>query len=338
LFVSLKMKIKSIDNLNIVLILLSLALAYILPFSLFLFSYAVLGPLHYLTEINWLNEKNYFVKDRKWIWVFVVITALISIPVIMHIPFLSHINNHTLFKKFSLTVNGLTDVFLLTALFFAIGLVYLKKWQHLLIYLIASIIAAKLITKYVLFSYILVGLFLPTIIHVYLFTLLFMIMGSLSSKSKAGWIGVIILIICPLLIFIAPLDLSFYTSLESNQVISTARNFRFIQYLTETYDRSVNGQFSILSIKIQVFIAFCYTYHYLNWFSKTSVIKWHKNVSKIKFTIIVLLWLCLIVLFWYNYETAYLALFFLAMLHIVLEFPLNITSIKEILNRLKYSK
>lgn len=329
------MKIKSIDNLNIILIVLSLALAYFLPFSLFLFSYAVLGPLHYLTEINWLNEKNYFIKERKWIWVFVIITALISIPVIMHIPFLSEINNLPVFKNFSLTINGLTDVFLLTALFFAIGLVYLKKWHHLLIYLIISVIAAKLITRYVLFSYILVGLFLPTIIHVYIFTLLFMILGSLNTKSKAGWIGVIILLTCPIFIFITPLNLSFYTSLESNQVISTARNFRFIQYLTETYDRSVNGQFSVLSIKIQIFIAFCYTYHYLNWFSKTSIIKWHKNVSKIKFAIIVIVWLCLIVLFWYNYETAYLALFFLAMLHIILEFPLNITSIKEIVVKLK---
>lgn len=332
------MKIKSIDNLNIVLILLSLILAYVLPFSLFLFSYAVLGPLHYLTEINWLNEKNYFVKERKWIWVFVVITTLISIPVIMHIPFLSEINNHPIFKNFSLTINGLTDVFLLAALFFAVGLVYLKKWHHLLIYLLASIIIAKLITKYVLFSYILVGLFLPTIIHVYIFTLLFMIMGSLNNKSKAGWIGVIILIISPILIFITPLDLSFYKSFESNEVITTARNFRFIQYLTETFNRPNNTTpfvLSSISIKIQIFIAFCYTYHYLNWFSKTSIIKWHKNVSKVKLSIILSLWLSLIVLFWHNYETAYLALFFLAMLHIVLEFPLNITSIKEIAKKIK---
>ena len=332
------MKTKTIDNLNIALILFSLILAYILPFGLFLFSYAVLGPIHYLTEINWLSEKNYFVKERKWIWVFISITALISIPVIMHLPFLSGINNHPYFKSISLSINGFTDVFLLAALFFAVGLIYLKKWQHLLLYLIISLIAAKLITKYVLFSYILVGLFLPTIIHVYLFTLLFMIMGSLTTKNTAGWIGVIILLICPFVIFISPIHLSFYNSLEPNEIIATARNFRFIQYLTETYDKPVNGQqtlFSIVGIKIQIFIAFCYTYHYLNWFSKTSIIKWHKNVSKTKLTFIVLVWLCLIALFWYNYETAYLALFFLAMLHIVLEFPLNITSIKQIVIKLK---
>ena len=332
------MKTKTIDNLNIALILFSLILAYILPFGLFLFSYAVLGPIHYLTEINWLSEKNYFVKERKWIWVFISITALISIPVIMHLPFLSGINNHPYFKSISLSINGFTDVFLLAALFFAVGLIYLKKWQHLLLYLIISLIAAKLITKYVLFSYILVGLFLPTIIHVYLFTLLFMIMGSLTTKNTAGWIGVIILLICPFVIFISPIHLSFYNSLEPNEIIATARNFRFIQYLTETYDKPVNGQqtlFSIVGIKIQIFIAFCYTYHYLNWFSKTSIIKWHKNVSKTKLTFIVLVWLCLIALFWYNYETAYLALFFLAMLHIVLEFPLNITSINQIVIKLK---
>src|ERR1043165_8502495 len=34
--------------------------AFVLPFELFLFSYAVLGPLHYLTEISWLHDRKYF--------------------------------------------------------------------------------------------------------------------------------------------------------------------------------------------------------------------------------------------------------------------------------------
>ena len=43
---------KKIDLLNIGLIALSLIIAIMLPFRLFSFSYAILGPLHYLTEIN----------------------------------------------------------------------------------------------------------------------------------------------------------------------------------------------------------------------------------------------------------------------------------------------
>ena len=53
-----------INYLNIGLMLISLVAAYILPFELFLFSYAVLGPLHYLTEISWLDKKNYFIRSK----------------------------------------------------------------------------------------------------------------------------------------------------------------------------------------------------------------------------------------------------------------------------------
>ena len=53
-----------INYINIGLMLVSAVLAFILPFELFLFSYAVLGPLHYLTEIGWLHKKNYFTKGK----------------------------------------------------------------------------------------------------------------------------------------------------------------------------------------------------------------------------------------------------------------------------------
>lgn len=59
---------KKIDLLNIGLIALSLIIAIMLPFRLFLFSYAILGPLHYLTEINWLKDKNYFLSQSSpWV-------------------------------------------------------------------------------------------------------------------------------------------------------------------------------------------------------------------------------------------------------------------------------
>ena len=53
-----------IDILNIFLILISGVFAFVLPFQTFLFVYAFLGPLHYLTEINWLQQRNYFLQDK----------------------------------------------------------------------------------------------------------------------------------------------------------------------------------------------------------------------------------------------------------------------------------
>ena len=41
-----------LNYVNIGLMLLSCLVAFFVPFELFLFSYAVLGPAHYLTEIS----------------------------------------------------------------------------------------------------------------------------------------------------------------------------------------------------------------------------------------------------------------------------------------------
>jgi hypothetical protein len=89
------------------------------------------------------------------------------------------------------------------------------------------------------------------------------------------------------------------------------------------------------------FIAFAYTYHYLNWFSKTSVIKWHLVPKKILITTI-LIWLISISLYIYDYNLGLKVLFLLSFLHVFLEFPLNIVSItgigKEFLSLSKHTK
>ena len=57
--------IDRINYLNIGLMIGACLAAYVFPFELFLFSYAVLGPLHYLTEISWLHERSYFTESQK---------------------------------------------------------------------------------------------------------------------------------------------------------------------------------------------------------------------------------------------------------------------------------
>ena len=53
-----------INYLNISLMFLSAIGAFFLPFEVFLFAYAFLGPLHYLTEISWLHDRKYFSKGK----------------------------------------------------------------------------------------------------------------------------------------------------------------------------------------------------------------------------------------------------------------------------------
>src|SRR5688500_14648707 len=67
-----------IDALNIVLIFLSAVLAALMPFELFLFSYAIFGPLDYLTEISWLHDKTYFTLNKHDFLYLIAITTAIS--------------------------------------------------------------------------------------------------------------------------------------------------------------------------------------------------------------------------------------------------------------------
>ena len=44
--------------------LVAFVVASLIPFELFLFAYAVLGPLHYATEISWLYDRRFFAPRR----------------------------------------------------------------------------------------------------------------------------------------------------------------------------------------------------------------------------------------------------------------------------------
>ncbi|NNJ56220.1 MAG: hypothetical protein HKP14_08810 [Bacteroidia bacterium] len=94
---------------------------------------------------------------------------------------------------------------------------------------------------------------------------------------------------------------------------------------------------STIGLKLQIFIAFAYTYHYLNWFSKTKVINWHQ-VSKSRLYGAIAIWLGSVALYLYDYKIGLAVLFFFSVLHVFLEFPLNHLSFvgiyKEIKNRI----
>ena len=58
------MTLDQTNYLNIALMAAAAAIATVLPFELFLFAYAVLGPAHYLTQISWLHDRKYFTTGK----------------------------------------------------------------------------------------------------------------------------------------------------------------------------------------------------------------------------------------------------------------------------------
>lgn len=306
------------DLTNIGLMIVSCLVAMILPFELFLFSYAILGPLHYLTEISWLHDKKYYTRERYDAIILIIIGFLITIKY-----FDSYIDIDM--------PEGFDSNLMYAALLSSVVFVTVKNKFYRIGGIFIVLLTSQLSKHFVLFF----TVFLPTLIHVYFFTGFFMLYGALKSKSRFGIPAIIALAICPLLLsfifpnkaFFPPTDYSIkayelFKTVNVNWLIHM--NGVPLQNNLDSWDRIVYH--SSAGIVLMRFIAFAYTYHYLNWFSKTKIIQWH-NIPKIRFAAVIIIWIISIGLYLSDYATGLRWLVFLSFLHVLLEFPLNVTSI-----------
>ena len=93
-----------------------------------------------------------------------------------------------------------------------------------------------------------------------------------------------------------------------------------------------------LALKLMMFMSFIYCYHYLNWFSKTTVIKWHKNLNFKKIVSVIAIWVISVTLYYVNFRLGLLVSLFLSFLHVILEFPLNMWTLKKVFSEEKIEK
>lgn len=323
-----------INLVNLLLLVVSFVLAWMLPFELFLFSYAVLGPLHYFTEINWLHQKQYFIHNRKWIIAFVAVTLLLTFPLVLKLPIFFYIKQTVPVKWFRYHQLQIQAIFLFALFLMSAFLVLTSRRKNELLYSALVFAVAVAMVLSIPFSVLLAGLLLPSVIHVYLFTFLFMLFGALQEQSRLGLFTAVMLLLSPLMICCLPINPDAYIMGNATKKAFMGSAFqRIIQRMGQWFISPGEQPFQLISmigIRLQIFLAFCYTYHYLNWFSKTNVIGWARSLSVKKWSWVLLLWFAIMAIFALDYELGYAALFFLSTLHVVLEFPLNITSIKGI--------
>ena len=339
------MNTKTIDLANIALMLLSCIAAYILPFEVFLFSYAVLGPLHYLTEISWLHKRDYFANGKRDYWWLIGLSVLLlmftscgfaSNQAAANAPAFLRVPMALLCDFMGPLVNeypNATMFFIYVSFASALAFIaFTEAWKKILFIVVATIIGSFLTTTAPFF--LIFAVFLPTLIHVFVFTGLFILHGALKNKSTTGYISLAVFIACAISFFFFHPTISFYQvsetarrALEDSGFIhlnaSMLQLFNMGDFTYETVYQSNAG------LGIMRFIAFAYTYHYLNWFSKTQVIKWHQ-VPKAQLATVIVLWILSVALYAYNYFAGLVALYFLSMLHVLLEFPLNYRSITGI--------
>jgi hypothetical protein len=450
-----------INYVNIGLMAITAVLAFVMPFETFLFAYAFLGPLHYLTEISWLHDRQYFSKGKYDFVVLLVIGVLLSFAAFAN-DFGYDWEIYTQFAELNLFDKLLVFALFSAVLFALVKNVLVKVISCLLLFVFVSGWLSKdnavanegSTTIFALTSLV------PTLIHVYVFTGLFMLYGALKSRSKSGLWQMVGFVLLPIiLVFFIPVDKdsnnlttygkkAYYAEgngfhntnlsiLSHFKLIPEVTNADYVKYvikdpnyipdsikyaftLNNAYSSKrynipgkdsiiryqVNGPkysdivwessnaiikpsqktldslfpiekekfitaqaapfmakknelfmvenpespyymqpitlaqlipsshpsiyqwiyYSNIGIMLMRFIAFAYLYHYLNWFSKTEIIQWHK-VPKVRFIAVIVLWLAACGFYLYDYGLGLSVLFFLSFTHVLLEFPLNIVSI-----------
>jgi len=285
--------IRRADIAHLALLLTALAVSYALPFELLLLSYAILGPAHYFTEINWLHERSYFLPNR--------LIALVPAAA-------------------AITAMILRDARwsgLLVWLCLAGGTVLVVPWsRHARLLLGAAFIVCTVAMVWLRTPLLIAAVLLPTFIHVCVFTLIFMILGALRAGSTAqfGIVAVYLLGIASILA-VPPSERTVIPSLAQLGQEYFGGVAPALGQLAGVPELKFGGRITGL-------LSFVYTYHYLNWFIKADVIKW-TAIPRGRLIAIAALSASSTALYFYNYEIGLAVLLFISLTHVLLEFPLN---------------
>jgi hypothetical protein len=288
------------DAIHLCLLLFAFAAAYLVPFELLLLSYVVLGPAHYFTEISWLHDRKYFLPHRGialGLAVLAVIAALIEDA-----------------SWFGFAMWGALVICAMLA-------ATRSTIEGMLLFMIAIVLATIMYSSGS--SLAVLGILIPTLIHVSLFTLVFMTLGALRSGNRAQALLVALYLIAVAIILLAP-------------PTAEARIASFARAGQEYFGNvgpALGRLFGIPGLKLDTrltsLLAFVYTYHYLNWFIKADVIRW-ADVPKTRLALMAAASAVSTALYFYDYAFGFTFLLALSLVHILLEFPLNSLALREL--------
>jgi hypothetical protein len=309
--------------------LASAAAAFVLPFETFLLAYAVLGPLHYLTQISWLHDRQYFTQQQHdWVPLLVVAVVVTAFSLLA-----------VGYPAWQAAATWSPDLMLWCLVWGLLVVVTKDRVLRVAGAVVAG--AAVLLLHGQSPSTVFAMLWLPTLVHVFGFTGLFVLYGTLKSRSGTGWLSLLVFFGCAALVLWLPIGNLGY---EASGYVHDAYQGTMGQMHVRLLNTSGLGAAAVsgaassgtwapfpslaamlqndVSVQLGRFIGFAYTYHYLNWFSKTSVIRWHQ-VPRSRLLAAVVIWIGSVALYFVDYEKGLRWLFLLSLLHVVLEFPLD---------------
>src|ERR1700724_941389 len=235
---------RTIDAVHLGLMLAALAITYLVPFELLLLSYVVLGPAHYFTQISWVDDRKYFLPQRNV--AFGLAGAAVVAALIDNAAWFGFVIWMAFVACALLTTTTAAQSAILTIV--ALG--------------VTAIMAVNGSSLAVL------GILLPTLIHVSLFTLVFMTLGAYRSGSKAQALLVIVYLMAIGIILVVP------PSAATHIPAFAKTGQEYFGNVGPALGRLLGVANLRLDTRLTSLLAFVYSYHYLNWFIKADVIRW----------------------------------------------------------------
>jgi hypothetical protein len=294
-------------RLNFGVILLSACSAWFFPLQTFLVAYAVLGPFHYLTEIAWLGKKRYFFSDGLISPRFYVLSCVL----------LGSVASLDLYFR-----RGWAG--------YAIGALLVLSLSALVknVPVLLGALALTLVTKHLVHGYgLFLAVFVPTVLHVYGFTLIFIISGALRGRNHAtmAWVNTALLLALP----VAMLVLGGHGAVEmpGTYWMSSETVFASVhEYLAGLIGLGMHVApgmaLNTNAVAVFRFLGFIYLHHYLNWFAKTELLAWHR-VPRRSWVGIGVVYAAMLGAYAYNFTLGFYASYFLGLMHVLLELPLD---------------
>ena len=288
------------DALHLGLMLVAFAAAYLVPFELLLLAYVVLGPAHYFTEISWLHDRSYFLPHKG------IALALAALAV-----------GAALIDNASWFGFAMWGALIVCAMLAATT----SAAEGTLLFMIAIALAGIMYSSGSSFA--VAGILIPTLIHVSLFTLVFMVLGAYRAGSRVQALLVVIYLIAIAVILLAP------PTAEIRIASFAKAGQEYFGNVGPALSRLFGIPGVTLDTRLTSLLAFVYTYHYLNWFIKADVIRW-ADIPPARLVLVAVASAASTALYFYDYAFGFTFLLALRLVPILLEFPLNSMSLRQL--------
>jgi hypothetical protein len=288
---------------NLCALLVSAAAAWVAPLPTFILAYAVLGPFHYLTEIAWLKKKDFYFGDgvvspRVYLAVSCLLCGVACLDLYLRRGWAAWAVGALIVLSLGALVKNVP------VLLGALGLVFATRY---------------FVHGYGLF----LAAFVPTVVHVYVFTLMFVVAGAMRGRQTVlGWVNPALLVAIPLVL----VRLGGGATPSGYWMRSEVSQAGLHEYIGGLLGLGMHfDPHSALepnAVAVFRFLAFIYLHHYLNWFAKTELLAWHK-VSRRSWVAIGVAYSAALGSYAYSFATGFYVAYFLSLLHVLLELPLD---------------